>query len=86
MGSQNLKFERGTKKEEQFLVVADRCRRPANFSLGRPNQMLTFEFLGGGGKQENPRKNISEQNREQTKSMASSPTSNPGCIDGGQIF
>ena len=48
MGSQNLKFERGTKKEEQFLVVADQCRSPENFSLGRPNQMLTFEFGGWG--------------------------------------
>ena len=57
MGSQKLKFERGTKKEEQFLVVADQCRSPQNFSLGRPNQMLTFEFGGGEGKQENPRTN-----------------------------
>ena len=81
-----MKFERGTKKEEQFLMDADQCSSPENFSLGRPNQMLILSLGGGGGKQENSRKNISEQNREQTKSMASSPTSNPGYIDRGQIL
>jgi len=47
---------------------------------------VDFWVWGVGGKQEYPRKNISEQNREQTKSMAPSPTWNPGYIDGGQIL